>query len=54
MKLCKFLHKLLNILIIFFVVTFIVYWFNLDMKLVRRLYDRLQKHYDDLEKDRRL
>ena len=29
-------------------------FFNLDMKLVRKIYDALGKHYDSLEKDRKL
>lgn len=37
-----------------FVATFSVYYFNLDMKLVRVIYDKLQVHYDNLEKDRKL
>lgn len=37
-----------------FVATFSVYFFNLDMKLVRFAYDKLQVHYDNLEKDRKL
>lgn len=37
-----------------FVLTFGIYYFNLDMKLVRRVYDLLNKHYDNLEKDRKL
>lgn len=37
-----------------FLLTFGIYYFNLDMKLVRRVYDLLNKHYDNLEKDRKL
>lgn len=37
-----------------FVITFTIYFFNLDMKLVRVVYDKLGKHYDNLEKDRKL
>lgn len=42
------------ILVCLFVITFTVYFFNLDMKLVRFVYDKLGKHYDNLEKDRKL
>jgi len=52
-----FLHILLIILAVIavlFIVTFVIYWFNLDMKLVRKIYDKLQPHYDNLEKDRKL
>ena len=38
----------------FFILTFGIYYFNLDMKFVRRVYDLLSKHYDHLEKDRKL
>jgi len=52
-----FLNILLIVLAVFvalFIITFIIYWFNLDMKLVRKIYDKLQPHYDNLEKDRKL
>lgn len=42
------------VLLCLFAITFIIYFFNLDMKLVRFVYDKLGKHYDNLEKDRRL
>jgi hypothetical protein len=42
------------VLVALFVLTFIIYFFNLDMKLVRVIYDALGKHYDKQEKDRRL
>lgn len=52
---------MLNVLLIIFgvivgfvVLTFIVYWFNLDMKLIRKVYDALQKHYDNMKRDKRL
>lgn len=38
----------------FFVITFAIYYFNLDMKLVRVLYDLLGKHYDTMKKDKKL
>lgn len=45
---------ILCVVVAFFVLTGIVYFFNLDMKLVRFIYDKLQPHYDNLEKDRKL
>ncbi len=42
------------VIILLFVVTFTVYWFNLDMKLVHMIYSALQKHYDHMERDRKL
>ena len=50
----KILLVIAIVLVALFVVTFIIYWFNLDMKLVRKIYDKLQPHYDNLEKDRKL
>ena len=38
-----------------FLLTFAIYWFNLDMKLVRKVYDWLWKHrYDKMKKDKKL
>jgi hypothetical protein len=45
---------ILGVLLAFFVVTFAIYWFNLDMKLVRKVYDLLQKHYDKMKRDKKL
>lgn len=42
------------ILLAFIVLTFGIYWFNLDMKLVRKVYDFLQKHYDTMKRDKKL
>jgi hypothetical protein len=33
---------------------FVVYWFNLDMKLINWLYNKLGKHYDSMKRDREL
>jgi uncharacterized membrane protein SpoIIM required for sporulation len=48
------LFVILGVISGFFVLTFIVYWFNLDMKLIRKVYDALQKHYDKMKRDRKL
>lgn len=45
---------ILGVILALFVVTFIVYFFNLDMKLIRKVYDLLGKHYDTMKKDKRL
>ncbi len=45
---------ILAVIVAFFVVTFLIYWFNLDMKLVRKVYDALQKHYDNMKRDKKL
>lgn len=43
-----------GVILAFFVITFTVYFFNLDMKLVRKIYDLLGRHYDTMGKDKKL
>ena len=50
----KALIIVLIVIAALFVLTFSIYYFNLDMKLVRKIYDLLGKHYDNMEKDRKL
>ena len=45
---------ILAVIVAFFLVTFVIYWFNLDMKLVRKVYDLLGKHYDNMKRDKKL
>ena len=46
---------ILGVVFALFVVTFLIYWFNLDMKLVRAVYDWLWKNrYDKMKKDKKL
>ena len=46
---------ILAVIVAFFVITFAIYWFNLDMKLVRVVYDWLWKHrYDKMKRDKKL
>lgn len=45
---------ILAVILALFVLTFIIYWFNLDMKLIRVVYDFLQKHYDKMKRDKKL
>ncbi|MCR5396755.1 MAG: hypothetical protein K6E64_04720 [Lachnospiraceae bacterium] len=52
-----FLHVLLIIAIVmaaFFVITFVVYFFNLDMKLTAAIEPILLKHYDKIDRDKHL
>lgn len=42
------------VLAAFFVLTFLIYWFNLDSKLVARLFPVLTRHYDSIARDKRL
>lgn len=51
MKILKTLGKILGC---FFGITFIVYWFNLDSKLVHRLFPIFNTYYDRLPRDRKL
>lgn len=53
-KLFKVIAKLVAVFVALFSVTFTIYYLNLDMKLVRKIYDLLGKHYDEQEKDRQL
>ena len=51
------LKVLLVIAIIFFalfVLSFIVYFFNLDMKLTSAIQPLLAKHYDKIKRDRKI
>ena len=49
------LFIILAVILAFFVITFAIYWFNLDMKLIRVVYDWLWKNrYDKMKKDRKL
>ncbi len=50
----KALIIILIVIAALFLITFAIYFFNLDMKLVRVIYDALGKHYDNIEKDRKL
>ncbi len=45
---------ILAVIVGLFLLTFTIYWFNLDMKLVRFVYDKLQKHYDNMKRDKKL
>ena len=52
-----FLHVLLIIAIVIaalFVITFLVYFFNLDMKLMALLAPVFEKHYDNVKRDKHL
>ena len=50
----KMLMILLGVVLVFFVITFAIYWFNLDTKLVSAIFPGMTKHYDKMERDRRL
>ena len=48
------LFIILIIAVVFFAVTFIVYFFNLDMKLTAAIYPWFEKHYDRVKRDKHL
>ena len=48
------LLTVLAVILIYFVVTFAIYWFNLDMKLIGVVYKFMQKHYDNMKRDKKL
>lgn len=53
----KFVLAIIKIFIaflVFFITTFTIYFANLDMKLIRKVYDLLQPYYDNLKKDKKL
>ena len=51
----KMLRKLLTFGLIGFSVTFLIYMFNLENKLIYKvIYPFLQKHYDSQTRDRRI
>ncbi len=45
---------ILGVILALFVLTFVIYFFNLDMKLIRKVYDLLGKHYDNMKRDKKL
>ena len=53
-RIFSILWKILALLVGFFVVTFTVYIFNLDMKLTAAIEPWLLKHYDRIPRDRHL
>lgn len=50
----RIISTILGIVLGLFVLTFTVYFFNLDMKLTAALAPWFDKHYDRVERDRHL
>ena len=48
------LWTILIILAVLFALVVLIYWFNLDTKLVKALEKPMMKHYDALKRDNRL
>ena len=45
---------ILIVLAALFLLTVLIYWFNLDSKIVKALEKPMMKHYDSLERDHRM
>lgn len=50
----KILILFIGIPVVLFLLTFLIYWFNLDTKLVKLLEKPFMKHYDKMERDRKI
>lgn len=48
------LGSIAAVLLLFFLVTFTVYWFNLDMKFIYWFYKKMKGHYDHMERTHKL
>lgn len=48
------MKKIIAIIAALFGFTVVVYWFNLDTKLVKAIEKPMMKHYDDMKRDHRL
>lgn len=50
----KVLLIILAVLLALFLLTVVIYWFNLDTKVVKLLEKPMMKHYDNMKRDHRL
>lgn len=50
----KILLIILAVLAALFVLSIVIYWFNLDTKAVKLLEKPMMKHYDNIKRDHRL
>lgn len=48
------LGSIAAVLLLLFLITFIVYWFNLDMKFIYWFYKKMKGHYDHMERTHKL
>ncbi len=48
------LGSIAAVLLLFFLVTFTIYWFNLDMKFIYWFYKKMKGHYDHMERTHKL
>ena len=54
MLILKILGIVAIVAVVLFILTFVVYFFNLDMKLTAALEPLFLKHYDKIKRDRHL
>lgn len=50
----KVIRNILLVLSGFFILTVVIYWFNLDTKAVKLIEKPMIKHYDSMPRDNRL
>jgi hypothetical protein len=50
----KVIRNIIYALSGFFILTVIIYWFNLDTKAVKLIEKPMMKHYDSMPRDNRL
>ena len=50
----KMIRTILCALSGFFILTIIIYWFNLDTKAVKMIEKPMMNHYDNMKRDNRL
>lgn len=54
MMVLKLLFGVVIVAVVFFMLTFTVYFFNLDMKMAERIMPWISKRYDKVKKEKRL
>lgn len=50
----KILIIIAIIIAILFILSLLIYWFNLDTKLVKLLEKPMKKHYDGIKRDKKI
>lgn len=50
MMMIKFILGVVTAAVVFFVLTFLVYFFNLDMKAAAKIMPVISRHYDKVKK----
>ncbi len=54
MNLKKIIFRAGFVAVVFFVLTFTIYFFNLDMKMAEKIMPMISKQYDKVKKEKRL